>query len=64
MFNNSSVKYSMNICVAGLAERTEILHGTKDILDAQMRFFSNARGRIDICTDYYLCITCIDEQKY
>ncbi len=35
-----------------LAERTEVLHGTKDILDAQMRFFSNARGRIDTCMDY------------
>ena len=32
-----------------LAERTEVLHGTKDILDAQMRFFSNTRERIDIC---------------
>jgi len=36
----------------GLAERTEILHGTKNVLDAQMRFFSNARGRIDTCMDY------------
>ena len=35
-----------------LAERTEVLHGTKDVLDAQMRFFSNARGRIDTCMDY------------
>jgi len=36
----------------GLAERTEVLHGTKDVLDAQMRFFYNARGRIDTCMDY------------
>src|SRR5215469_6878800 len=36
----------------GLAERTEVLHGTKDVLDTQMRFFSNARGRIDTCMDY------------
>jgi two-component system, OmpR family, sensor histidine kinase VicK len=33
----------------GLAERTEVLHGTKDVLDAQMRFFSNTRERIDTC---------------
>jgi signal transduction histidine kinase len=31
------------------AERTEVLHGTKDILAAQMRFFSNTRETIDIC---------------
>ena len=45
----------MIICVApnALAERTEVLHGTKDVpYDAQMRFFSNARGRIDTCMDY------------
>jgi len=36
----------------GLAERTEVLHGTKDALDALMRFFSNTRGRIDTCMDY------------
>jgi two-component system, OmpR family, sensor histidine kinase VicK len=35
-----------------LAERTEVLHGTKDVLDAQTRFFSNARGRVDTCMDY------------
>jgi two-component system, OmpR family, sensor histidine kinase VicK len=33
----------------GLAERTEVLHGTKNVLDAQMRFFSNTRERIDTC---------------
>jgi two-component system sensor histidine kinase VicK len=36
----------------GLAERTEVLHGTKDALDAQMRFFSNTRIWIDTCMDY------------
>ena len=36
----------------GLTERTGVLHGTKDVLDAHMRFFSNARGRIDICMNY------------
>ena len=36
----------------GLAERTEVLHGTNDVLDAQLRFFSNTRGRIDTCMNY------------
>jgi len=36
----------------GLAEKTEVLHGTNDVLDAQMRFFSNTRGRIDTCMTY------------
>jgi two-component system, OmpR family, sensor histidine kinase VicK len=36
----------------GLAERTEVLHETKNVLDTVMRFFSNGRGRIDTCMDY------------
>jgi hypothetical protein len=33
----------------GLAERTEVLHGTKDVVDAQIRFFSNTKEKIDTC---------------
>ena len=36
----------------GLTERTEVLHGTKNVLDTVMRFFSNGRDRIDTCMDY------------
>ena len=35
-----------------LAERTEVLHGSKEVLDAEMRFFSNTRGRIDTSMSY------------
>ena len=54
MFNNASVNSTMTYRVRlnGVAERTEVLHGIKDVLDTQMRFFSNARGRIDTCMDY------------
>jgi len=54
MFNNLSVKYRMTNALPpnDLAERTEVLHGSKDVLDAQMRFFSNTRGRIDTCMSY------------
>src|SRR5215471_17993638 len=54
MFNNASVNSTMinRVRLNGLAKRTEVLHGTKDVLDTQVRFFSNARGRIDTCMDY------------
>src|SRR5215469_18297290 len=53
MFNNASVNSTMTnrVRLNGLAERTEVLHGTKDVLDTQMRFYSNARGRIDTFMD-------------
>jgi signal transduction histidine kinase len=40
------------ILTAGRAKRTEVLHGTEDVLDAEVRFFSNTEGRIDTCMNY------------
>src|SRR5207237_9904099 len=40
------------ILTDGRAKRTEVLHGTKDVLDAEVRFFSNTEGRIDTCMNY------------
>jgi signal transduction histidine kinase len=40
------------ILTAGRARRTEVLHGTEDVLDAEVRFFSNTKRRIDTCMNY------------
>jgi len=40
------------ILTAGRAKRTEVLHGTEDVLNAEVRFFSNTRRRIDTCMHY------------
>ena len=42
----------MPILTAGRAKRTEVLHGTEDVLNAEVRFFSNTRRRIDTCMHY------------
>ncbi len=42
----------MPILTAGRARRTEVLHGTEDVLDAEVRFFSNTKRRIDTCMNY------------
>ncbi len=42
----------MPILTAGRAKRTEVLHGTEDVLDAEVRFFSNTKRRIDTCMNY------------
>ena len=42
----------MPILTAGRAKRTEVLHGTEDVLDAEVRFFSNTIRRIDTCMNY------------
>jgi two-component system sensor histidine kinase VicK len=40
------------ILTAGRAKRTEVLHGTDDVLNAEVRFFSNTKRRIDTCMNY------------
>ena len=40
------------LLTAGRARRTEVLHGTEDVLDAEVRFFSNTKRRIDTCMNY------------
>jgi two-component system sensor histidine kinase VicK len=40
------------ILTAGRAKRTEVLHGTEDVLNAEVRFFSNTKRRIDTCMNY------------
>ena len=42
----------MRILPAGRAKRTKVLHGTEDVLDAEVRFFSNTKRRIDTCMNY------------
>ena len=42
----------MPILTAGRAKRTEVLHGTEDVLNAEVRFFSNTKRRIDTCMNY------------
>ncbi|MDQ6666775.1 MAG: HAMP domain-containing histidine kinase [Thermoproteota archaeon] len=42
----------MPILTAGRAKRTEVLHGTEDVLDEEVRFFSNTKRRIDTCMNY------------
>ncbi len=37
--------------VAG-SEKTEVVHGTSNVLNAEIRFFSNARLKVDTCIDY------------
>jgi hypothetical protein len=34
------------------AKRTEVLHGTQDVIDAEVRFFSHTKRRIDTCMNY------------
>jgi signal transduction histidine kinase len=38
--------------MAGRAKWTEVLHGTEDVLNAEVRFFSNTKRRIDTCMNY------------
>jgi len=40
------------ILTAGRAKRTEVLHGIEDVVDAEVRFFSSTKRRIDTCMNY------------
>jgi len=33
-------------------ERTEIMRGSKNVIDAGLKFISNAKTKIDACVDY------------
>jgi two-component system, OmpR family, sensor histidine kinase VicK len=33
-------------------ERTEVIHGSERVIDTELRFFSEAKSRIDTCMDY------------
>jgi two-component system, OmpR family, sensor histidine kinase VicK len=37
---------------SSVAERTEVLHGSENVMDTVRRFTSNANSRIDACVDY------------
>jgi signal transduction histidine kinase len=37
--------------IAG-SEKTEVVYGTSNVLNAEIQFFSNARLKVDICMDY------------
>ncbi len=34
------------------SERTEIVRGSENVIDAGLKFISNAKARIDACLDY------------
>ena len=42
----------MPILTAGRAKRTEVLHGTEDVLNAEVPIISNTKRRIDTCMNY------------
>jgi len=35
-----------------IRERTEVLYGTDNVIDAELQLFSNAKITIDTCMDY------------
>ena len=37
--------------IAG-SEKTEVVYGSSNVLNAEIQFFSNARLKVDICMDY------------
>jgi CO dehydrogenase/acetyl-CoA synthase gamma subunit (corrinoid Fe-S protein) len=37
--------------IAG-SEKTEVVYGTSNVLNAEIQFFSNARLKVDTCMDY------------
>jgi len=37
--------------VAG-SEKTEVVYGSSNVLNTEIRFFSNARLKVDTCMDY------------
>src|SRR5205823_13780008 len=36
----------------GVVESTEVLYGTNNVMSTELRFFSQAKTRIDTCMDY------------
>src|SRR5207249_4691426 len=34
------------------SERTEVFHGVGNVINAELQFFSNSKGRIDTCMNY------------
>lgn len=44
--------FSSNLTIpASVAERTEVFHGSENVMDTVLRFTSNANSRIDACVD-------------
>ena len=42
----------MTLPTNGTAERTEVLYGTQNVIDAEVRFFSKAQTRVDTYMNY------------
>jgi two-component system, OmpR family, sensor histidine kinase VicK len=40
------------LLTAGRVKGTEVFYGTKDVIDAEVLFFSRTKIRIDICMNY------------
>ena len=42
----------MTLPTNGTAERTEVLYGTENVINEELRFFSKTKSRIDTCMDH------------
>jgi hypothetical protein len=49
---NAGSKFESYVTSVAGSEKTEIVYGTSNVLNAEIQFFSNATLKVDTCMDY------------